>query len=63
MKHKRSDCTANDLIIGCVCGLVCARCGACKCNQEGSCMSTTVVIRCLLAEMRAQQQYREIGGN
>lgn len=31
---NRKDCTAHDLIIGNNCGLVCANCGACKCQND-----------------------------
>jgi hypothetical protein len=34
LNHKKSNCTANDLIVACACGLACSNCGACKCKSN-----------------------------
>ncbi len=34
MKHLKETCKASDLIIACTCGLACANCGACNCEEH-----------------------------
>lgn len=34
MKHKKFDCLAHHMIITDCCGLGCANCGACKCDDK-----------------------------
>jgi len=34
MIHKKKDCVASDMIISDCCGLGCANCGVCKCEDK-----------------------------